>query len=173
MIALEATLNYVLRIDALIETKTSIKPRLLVMVYDPGAGTTTISRKLALDSGYKVNKGYERVDGVGGRVEADYTIIPDLILGSISLGPVYTHVVDFHKELAQKTEALLGINVLSWFKITQDCHWNVNLYKYDSATLLLEPKYDVNNKVTLEMFSPLESGQRFGTVFILDKDEST
>ena len=86
-------------------------PQRLVMVYDPGAGTTTISRKLALDSGYRITQGYERVYGVGGRVDADYTVIPDLILGGVSLGPVYAHVVDFHKGLAQRTEALLGMNV--------------------------------------------------------------
>ena len=170
MITIEATLEYVLRFNALVETKTSKMPQRLVMVYDPGAGTTTISRKLALDSGYRIAQGYERVDGVGGRVDADYTVIPDLIIGGVSLGPVYAHVVDFHKSLAQRTEALLGMNVLSWFKITQDCHWNAGLARFDCATLLFEPKFDVNDKVALEAFRPSERGQRFGSVFILDID---
>jgi len=105
-------------VDVRIVTKTSVKPLRLNMVYDTGAGTTTISRQVALNAGYKVKKNDDLVDGVGGRVKADYTVIPDLILSGVSLGPVYAYVVDFHKELARKTEALLGMNVLSWFKIT-------------------------------------------------------
>jgi len=166
---LKASLEYVLTIQSQIITKTSKGPKRLAMVYDPGAGTTTISRQLALDSGYSIQKSTDYVDGVGGRVQAGYTIIPDLILGGVSLGPVYAHVVDFHEELAQKTSALLGMNVLSWFKITQDCHWNTTQNRFDSATLLFEPKFDVNDKIELEQFAPLERGQRFGTVFHVDR----
>ena len=169
MIILNATFNYVLRVNTLIATKTSKKPLRLVMVYDTGAGTTTISRQIALDAGYTIKKSGEYVDGLGGRVKADYAIIPDLILGGVSLGPVYTNVVDFHKELARKSEAVLGMNVLSWFKITQDCHWNNDLERYDMATLLLEPKYDTSELIKLENFLPLNRGQRFGTAFIMDK----
>ena len=158
-----------LRIEVLAKTRTSKKPSPLEMVYDTGAGTTTLSRQVALDAGYKIKSGNDYVDGLGGRVKADYTIIPDLILGGVSLGPVYAHVVDFHEELARKTDAVLGMNVLSWFKITQDCHWNKNLNRYDMATLLLEPKYDINDLIKLENFSPLDRGQRFGTSFILDR----
>ena len=139
------------------------------MVYDTGAGTTTISRQIALDAGYKIKKNSEYVDGLGGRVKADYTVIPDLILGGVSLGPVYVHVVDFHKELAQKSNAILGMNVLSWFKITQECFWNDGLERYDMATLFLEPKYDINDLIKLENFLPLNRGQRFVTSFIMDR----
>lgn len=169
MIKLNATYDYVLRIDSYIKTNTSKKPQWLEMVYDTGAGTTTISRQIALDAGYAIRKCSEYVDGLGGRVKADYAIIPDLILGGVSLGPVYTHVVDFHKELARKTEAVLGMNVLSWFKITQDCHWNNDLDRYDMAILLLDPKYDVNELIQLENFLPFNRGQRFGTAFIMDR----
>ena len=168
MIIIEATMDYVLNIECSIKTKTSVKPRQLSMVYDPGAGTTTISRQLALDSGFTIQKGMEFVDGVGGRVQVGYTIISDLVLGGISLGPVYTHVVEFHHELAQKTEALLGMNVLSWFKITQDCHWNAVQNRFDRATLLLEPKYDIKDIPEVDVFLPLERGQRFGTVFYIN-----
>jgi predicted aspartyl protease len=112
LIKLDATYDYVLRIDSYIKTKTSKNPQWLEMVYDTGAGTTTISRRVALDAGYAIKKSSEYVEGLGGRVKADYAIIPDLILGGVSLGPVYVHVVDFHNELARKTEAVLGMNVL-------------------------------------------------------------
>ena len=169
MIKLIAAYDYVLRINTLIATKTSKKPQRLVMVYDTGAGTTTISRQLALDAGYTIKKSNDYVDGLGGRVRADYTIITDLILGGVSLGPVYTHVVEFHKELAQQTNAVLGMNVLSWFKITQDCHWNDDLERYDTANILLEPKYDVSELTPLENFSPFDRGQRFGTAFVMNR----
>jgi hypothetical protein len=169
LIILNAAFNYVLRINTLISTKTSKNPKWLEMVYDTGAGTTTISRQIALDAGYKIKKTSEYVDGLGGRVKADYTVIPDLILGGVSLGPVYVHVVDFHKELAQKSNAVLGMNVLSWFKITQECFWNDGLERYDRATLSLEPQFDINNKVDIDKFYPLDRGQRFGTAFIMNR----
>ena len=159
MITLMAKFDYVLMVDSYIRTKTSPKPQLLQMVYDSGSGTTTISKQVALNAGYKIINGDHSVDGIGGRVRADYTIIPDLILGGVSLGPVYVHVLEFHDQLAQKTNALLGMNVLSWFKITQDCHWDENLQRYSIATLLLEPKYNVNEKIDLNKFNPLERGQ--------------
>lgn len=169
MIILEAEFNYVLRITALIETKTSSKPKWLEMVYDTGAGTTTISRQIALDAGYKIKTSSDYVDGLGGRVKADYTVIPNLILGGVSLGPVYVHVVDFHKELERKSSAILSMNVLSWFKITQDCHWNNDLERYDMATLSLEPKYDIKELIKLESLLLLNRGQRFGISFVMDK----
>ncbi|MCL2813331.1 MAG: hypothetical protein FWD23_01895 [Oscillospiraceae bacterium] len=54
MITIKASYNYILRINTLIETKTSPTPQWLEMVYDTGAGTTTISRQIALDAGYKI-----------------------------------------------------------------------------------------------------------------------
>ena len=171
MIILEASFDYVMRVDTFVKTETAQKPQPLEMVYDTGAGTTTISRKFALDSGYKLKKGKEPIDGLGGRVVPDYTVIPNLIIGGVSLGPVYAHVVEFHKELQQKTSAVLGMNVLSWFKITQECHWHTGFMRYASATLLLEPKYDVHDKVDLERFSPLDRGQRFGVVFLSDRTD--
>jgi len=169
MIVLNARFHYVLRIDASIVTKTAQKPRPLEMIYDPGAGTTTISRQMALNLGYKIRKGHDSVDGIGGRVIPDYTIIPDLILGGVSLGPIYAYVVEFHAGLAQRTDALLGMNVLVWFKITMDCHWDNNLQKYASATLLLEPKYNVNDRIELDKFHPIDIRQRFGAVFLADR----
>jgi len=169
LIELEAAFNYVLRIKTLIETKTSKKPQRLTMVYDTGAGTTTISRQVALDAGYKIEHSGDYVDGLGGRVKVDYTVIPDLILGGVSLGPVYAHVVDFHWELEQRTGAILGMNVLSWFEITQKCFWNEELERYDRATLLLDPQFDINDKADIDKFNPLNRGQRFGTAFIMDK----
>jgi len=142
------------------------------MVYDTGSGTTTISKEVALNAGYRIRKGDYFVEGIGGRVKADYTVIPDLILGNTSLGPVYAHVVEFHDDLAQRTNALLGMNVLSWFRITQDCHWNIGMQRHDTATLVLEPKYDINEKVDLKTFSPLDRGQRFGSVFLVDKSDT-
>jgi len=59
LIILNAAFNYVLRINTLIETKTSKKPRRLEMVYDTGAGITTISRQIALDAGYKIKQSGE------------------------------------------------------------------------------------------------------------------
>ena len=167
MITLEAKFNYVIRIETRIETKTSTKPTPLEMVYDTGAGTTTISRQIALDAGYKIKQSGDYVDGLGGRLKADYTVIPDLILGDVPLGPVYVHVVDFHRELERKSSAILGMNVLSWFKITQECFWNENLMRYDRATLLLDPKFDINDKIDIDKFYPLDRGQRFGSAFAI------
>ena len=78
-------------------------------------------------------------------VKARYTIIPNLIIGGVSLGLVYAHVIEFHKSLAQRTIALLGMNVLSWFKITQYCHWNSDKECYNAATLQLEPKFYITD----------------------------
>ena len=170
MITLRAIFNYVLRIDAHIKVMTAPKPQLLEMVCDTGSGTTTISREAALNAGYKIMKGSDSVDGIGGRVTPDYTIIPDLILDGISLGPVYAYVVEFHAELAQRTNALLGMNVLSWFKMTLDCHWDHSLQRYSSATLSLDPKFDINDKIDLDKFYPLDRGQRFGTSLLADRE---
>ena len=170
MIEINAAFNYVLRINTRIETKTSPNPQRLEMVYDTGAGTTTISRQIALDAGYKIKQSGDYVDGLGGRLRADYTVIPDLILGGVSLGPVYVHVVDFHRELARKSSAILGMNVLSWFKVTQECFWNNDLERYDRAVLQLEPQFDINDKVDIDKFFPLNRGQRFGSAFIIDRN---
>jgi len=148
---------------------TAPKPQLLEMVCDTGSGTTTISREAALNAGYKIMQSSDLVDGIGGRVTPDYTIIPDLILDDISLGPVYAYVVEFHAELAQRTNALLGMNVLSWFKMALDCHWDHSLQRYSSATLLLEPKFDIDDKIDLDNFYPLDRGQRFGTSLLMDQ----
>jgi hypothetical protein len=113
------------------------------------------------------------VDGIGGRVTPNYTIIPDLILGGVSLGPIYAYVVEFHAGLAQRTDALLGMNVLAWFKITMDCHWDNNLQKYASATLVLEPKYAINDRIELDKFHPVDIRQRFGAVFLVDRFDKT
>jgi len=171
LITLNAKFNYILRINSNIKTKTSPKPQRLEMVYDTGAGTTTISRQIALDAGYKIEQSGDYIDGLGGRVKADYTVIPDLILGGVSLGPVYVHVLDFHKELARKSSAVLGMNVLSWFEITQKCFWNNDLERYDRAVLQLEPQFDINDKVDIAKFYPFNRGQRFGTVFIMNVKE--
>jgi hypothetical protein len=142
---------------------------LLEMVYDTGAGTTTISRQVALNAGYNIKSGDDFIDGLGGRMKADYTVIPNLVLGGVPLGPVYVHVVDFHKELAQRTSAILGMNVLSWFRITQECLWNEDLERFDQAVLLLDPKFNINDKVDIDNFYPMNRGQRFGTTFIIDR----
>ena len=170
MITINVEYEYIIRLDAYVKTKTSAKPLWLGMVYDPGSGTTTISEQIALNAGYKIKKAANNyIDGVGGRVKAGYTIIPDLIIGGVSLGPVYAHVVKFHNELAQHTGALLGMNVLSWFKITQECHWDDELNRFASATLLFEPKFDLNTQISYESFEPFDRGQRFGTAFVSDK----
>ena len=71
MIILDAVFDYVLMIDAYAQTKTSKKSELLKTVYDPGAGTTTISRRFALDAGYRLKKNNELVYGVGGGVHTE------------------------------------------------------------------------------------------------------
>jgi len=78
--------------------------------------------------------------------------------------------VDFHEELARKSSAVLGMNVLSWFEITQKCFWNDDLDCYDRAVLRLEPQFDINDKVDIDKFYPFKRGQRFGTVFIMQKN---
>ena len=50
----------------------------------------------------------------------------------------------------------------------EDCHWNTVQSRFDRATLLLEPKYDINDIPEVDVFLPLERGQRFGTVFYVD-----
>ena len=170
MIRLNATLDYVLRLETKIVRNTSKVPALFDMTYDPGAGTTTIDRQFALDSGYKIMKlplG-EKVVGIGGNVEPGYTIIPNLFLDGKDLGPIYAHVIDFHKDLAERTLGLLGMNVLSWFKITQDCHWNAGNSRFDMATLEFEPKFDINNIVSLDSFMPFSRVHRFGSAFAID-----
>ena len=172
MIELTASFDYVLRIETKIESVNFEKPPTLTMVYDPGSGTTCISKDVADIAGYEVHPlpiG-EEVIGIGGEVEPGYTIIPNLILEGISLGPVYAHVIDFHPKLAQRTSALLGMNVLSWFKITQDCNWNDDLERYTTATLKFEPKFDINDIPSLDRFFYDKRGQRFGTAFLVDKN---
>lgn len=171
MIKLDATYDYVLRVKTEIARKTAKTPTLFEMTYDPGAGTTTIHRQFALDSGYKIHKlpQGEKVIGLGGNAEPGYTIIPNFRLDGVDLGPVYAHVIQFHDDLADRTLGLLGMNVLSWFRITQDCHWNEKLRRHDSATLLLEPKFDVNDIISLDSFMPFSRQHRFGSAFMIDR----
>ena len=175
MIELIAKYNYVLRLKVKIEAPNFDEPPTLEMVYDTGSGTTVISKETADIAGYEVyplSVG-ERVIGIGGEVEPMYTIIPNLIIGGISLGPVYAYVVEFHKNLAQRTDALLGMNVISWFKVTQDCHWNNDKERYTTAILRFEPKFDISTIPPLDRFFPAERGQRFGSSFYADKTNST
>jgi hypothetical protein len=141
------------------------------MVYDPGAGITTISEQAALNAGYKIQQtgnDSSSVVGIGGSVRAKHTVIPDLIIGGISLGPVFAHVVKFSDNLAGRTSALLGMNVLSWFKITQDCNWDDELEKFATATIVLEPKFDIGSISSLDKFSMNDRKQRFGNTFLID-----
>ncbi|MCL2813743.1 MAG: retropepsin-like domain-containing protein [Oscillospiraceae bacterium] len=169
MIEITASFDYVLRIETKIESANFEKPPNLTMVYDPGSGTTCISKEVADIAGYKIYPlpTGEEVVGIGGEIEPGYTIIPNLILGGVSLGPVYVHVIEFHTKLAQRTSALIGMNVLSWFKITQDCNWNDEFERYTTATLTFEPKFDINDIPSLDKFSHNKRGQRFGTAFLV------
>ena len=175
MIKLDAELDYVPRVPTKITRITAKEPYPLIMTYDTGAGTTTIDKKFALDSGYKIKKlrHGERVVGLGITETPDYTIIPNLNLGGFDLGPVYAHVIPFHDDLASATLGLLGMNVLSWFKITQECHWNAKLIRHDRATLLLEPKFDVHDKIALDSFMPFSRMHRFGSAFVADRHGGT
>ena len=138
------------------------------MVFDPGAGTTTISRKLALDAGYKLKKSLTGdVSTVIGNVTPAYTIIPNLILGGFELGPVFAHVLEFPDKLEMRTSALLGMNVLSWFKISMDCGWDTTRQKFTSAVLEFDPKFDINEPTPLNCFEPY-GRQRFGSLFLVD-----
>jgi len=174
LIEITAKHDYVLRIQTKIEAPNFEQPPRLTMVYDTGSGTTVISKEIADIAGYEVHAlpVGEGVVGIGGEVTPGYTIIPNLIIGDVSLGPVYAHVIEFHAKLAQRTGALLGMNVLSWFKITQDCHWDNDKERYTTATLQLEPKFDITDIPTLDRFFPTERGQRFGTAFYVDKASS-
>nr|AGS52519.1 hypothetical protein [uncultured bacterium contig00005] len=170
MIELTAKLVYTLHFMVEIETRTSQKLQPLEMIYDTGSGTTTIDRKLALDAGYAIKplplgEKIAVITGVIDSKDAGYTIIPDLVLNGVHFGPVYAHVVRFDAALAQRTNAILGMNVISWFRVTQECFWNEGLCRFDRAKLLFEPKYDINDIQSLDSFKPLERGQRFGTVF--------
>jgi hypothetical protein len=175
LIEVIAEYDYVLRIETRIETPNFDEPPKLKMVYDTGAGTTVISKEIAELAGYEVHAlpAGEEVVGVGGEVKPGYTIIPNLIIDNVSLGPVYAHVIEFPEKLAKRTSALLGMNVLSWFKITQDCHWDNGKERYITATLHLEPKFDITEIPPPERFIPDKRGQRFGTAFFLDKSVSS
>jgi hypothetical protein len=56
MITLNVKLGYVIRVQTEFTRITAKEPYPLMMTYDTGAGTTTIDRKFALDSGYKIKK---------------------------------------------------------------------------------------------------------------------
>jgi len=71
--------------------------------------------------------------------------------------------------MADRTLGLLGMNVLSWFKITQECHWNEKRSRHDRATLLLESKFDVNDVIPLDIFMPFSRLHRFGSTFMVDR----
>ena len=170
MIEITAKYDYVLRVETKIEAPNFDAPPRLTMVYDTGSGTTLISKEIADLAGYEIHPlpVGEGVVGIGGEVEPGYTIIPNLIIGGFSLGPVYAHVIEFHSKLAQRTSALLGMNVLSWFKITQDCHWNEDKERYTTATLRFEPKFDITDIPSPECFFPAKKGQRFGTALYVE-----
>jgi len=171
MIEITAKYGYVIELRTEIKRNTAKELFPFSMTYDPGAGTTTIHRQFALDSGYKINKLATgiKVVGLGGNAEPEYTIIPNLRLGGVDLGPVYAHVIQFHEDMAARTLGLLGMNVLSWFKITQECHWNEMTSRHDGATLLLEPKFDVNDITPLDAFMPFSRLHRFGSAFMVER----
>jgi hypothetical protein len=54
MLKIKAEFDYVLRFDAKIERYTASDPATLPIIYDSGAGTTTIDRQYALNSGYRL-----------------------------------------------------------------------------------------------------------------------
>ena len=172
MIEIAAKYEYVIKVRTEISRNTAKQLFPFTMPYDPGAGTTTLHRQFALDSGYKINKlpAGITVVGLGGNADPEYTVIPNLRLGGVDLGPVYAHVIQFHDDMADRTLGLLGMNVLSWFKIIQECHWNEKLGCHDNASLLLEPKFDINDVISLDAFMPFGRSHRFGSAFMADRN---
>ena len=125
MIILQAEHDYTLLFKAKAVAKTAKNPQSFTMIFDPGAGTTALDKQVAKNFGYTIRAGIDGdVSTVTGDIKPEYTVIPNLILNDVGLGPVFAHVFEFPKGLALRTSALLGMNVLSWFKISIDCQWD-------------------------------------------------
>ena len=127
------------------------------MLLDTGAFMTVIDRSLALRNGYQIltpNMLYEKsfVKGIGGRISADYAIIPNIRIDGIELGSIYTCVIDFSDD--SSTNAILGLNFLREFKTIIDFKDKYNV------DIDLEPKFNLHDICVGKMFNRYES--RFG-----------
>ena len=135
-------------------------------VFDTGAAMTCISEKAAEIAGYEIDRTYRaRVTTGSGTIEAYYTIIPDLQLAGISIGPVLAQVIKFPDEL--QASALLGLNVIKEFSVNMDFVKNTETNK-TVVDIDMTPKFDITNLCTVDNFNMRSMDQRFGDICIIN-----
>ena len=131
---------------------------------------TAISTKVARRSGYNLKKAENiYVSGIGGgKVPAKRIILTNFKLNGIELGPIATDVIDFPEE--SNISALLGMNVIKEFKITADFKDKRPYPDGRDAIIILEPTFDINNKLDFNDF--LLDSSRFGIWITKNKIEN-
>ena len=130
------------------------------MVFDTGASMTTIDSSIAIRLGYGLS-GAEKVivSGAGdGAISVSRIVLRDIRLGGVAIGPVMVDVIDF--PVNGNAFALLGMNVIKEFKVTANFKDKRPAPDKRDATILLDPLYDMNDKVSVDSFQPMHS--RFG-----------
>jgi len=139
-------------------------------IFDTGASNTCISYETAEIAGYKIDKKYQtKVTTGGGLINAYHTVIPDLKLADISIGPVYANVIDFPDELS--ASIILGLNVIKEFSVNIDFDKNKETGK-TKVYINMNPKFDITKLCTVDEFNVKDSEQRFGDVYMLEKNNN-
>jgi len=134
-------------------------------VFDTGASMSCISEEAAENAGYEIDvKNKTKVTTGGGTINAYYTIIPDLKLAEISIGPILAHVIKFPEEL--QISALLGLNVIKEFSINMDFIKDKDTDK-TIVSINMEPKFDITKLCKIEDFNAKDREQRFGDMFVI------
>ena len=119
-----------------------------LMLFDTGAAITTISTRIADVLGYiSIENKNTEVTGIGGSKYAEYSVIPELIIGSFNLGAVAVWVVDFSENM--KSEAILGMNIIKNF--------NTNIIYDDNSDkkgkIIMHPRFNLNEIKTVNDFN--------------------
>ena len=137
------------------------------MVFDTGASMTCISEEAAEYAGLEIDRTNKVTVTTGsGTIDAYYTLIPDLQLADISIGPVLAQVIKFPAEL--KVSALLGLNVIKEFSLNMDFNKNAATRKIE-VDICMTPKFDTGKLCKVEDFNSRDSDQRFGNIYAVTK----
>jgi len=131
-------------------------------LFDTGASMTAISKDIVMSIDHIIIKEQStEVSGFGGKKQADYAILADLVIGGEHLGPVTTLVAEFSDDT--RYDVILGMNIIKNFNI--DMAYNSDFV--NNGIITLYPRFDTLelNEQSIENYDHKES--RFGIWDIL------
>ena len=122
--------------------------KVIDMLFDTGAGITTLSSPVAEMLGYKPIKDKKTtIESIGGGKSAGYIIIPNLKIGDFEFGAITAVVSDFSGNVS--SHAILGMNVIKYFNTTIEFNENIEL----KGIITMRPRFNTDEIKTTENFN--------------------